>query len=452
MTPVADSPSAASPSLAILGGALDSMNLGVAALGYGALKGVYQAFAEPHVVCHAWKRRAQPFDETFEGRKREFGTIMLDPTERLRAWTGIRHVRKLGRLSGLLGPPGRALACKLNPTLSKLLHSDAVLDVSGGDSFADIYGPQRFANMAQFKTLALDLGRPLILLPQTFGPFQYESSKQIVRRIIEQCALAATRERDGLDELADLFDGSVPDHVVVCPDMAFHMDPDGTLADREPLAHKRDDDEVLIGVNVSEFLYEQSAEYGLATSHPELIAAAVDWALSHERTRVLLVPHVVKLPLPPGNQTAFWKRWNQRTDTVACETVFEQLRGRYGDRIACLGGPYTAPQTKYFIGQCDFFMGARMHACIAAISQCVPTMVMAYSKKAAGVMGRIGVGDVVADLRILDLPQCMEQLDTLFNQRAAIRNRLNDVMPNVIDQVRQFFTGDFRCAVERLLK
>lgn len=53
-------------------------------------------------------------------------------------------------------------------TLSRL---DCVLDIGAGDSFADIYGPKRFAFLWLSKMLTILRGVPLVLSPQTIGPF-----------------------------------------------------------------------------------------------------------------------------------------------------------------------------------------------------------------------------------------------------------------------------------------
>jgi len=42
-----------------------------------------------------------------------------------------------------------------------------------------------------------------------------------------------------------------------------------------------------------------------------------------------------------------------------------------------IGWPYGPSETKFLIGHCDFFVGARMHACIAAVSQYVPAVTLA---------------------------------------------------------------------------
>ncbi len=55
--------------------------------------------------------------------------------------------------------------------------SVAVLDVSAGDSFADLYGSKRFDYICLFKEMAIQMKKPLILLPQTYGPFVSKISR-----------------------------------------------------------------------------------------------------------------------------------------------------------------------------------------------------------------------------------------------------------------------------------
>ena len=57
---------------------------------------------------------------------------------------------------------------------------------------------------------------------------------------------------------------------------------------------------------------------------------------------------------------------------------------------------FTSPsEAKSYIAGLDFFMGARMHACIAAFSSGVPVVPMAYSRKFAGLFGSLGYDHTV---------------------------------------------------------
>jgi colanic acid/amylovoran biosynthesis protein len=60
---------------------------------------------------------------------------------------------------------------------------------------------------------------------------------------------------------------------------------------------------------------------------------------------------------------------------------------------------YDQHEIKAVIGRCDFFIGSRMHSCIAALSQGIPTIGVAYSKKFEGVFDSIGMRNWVIDGR-----------------------------------------------------
>lgn len=57
--------------------------------------------------------------------------------------------------------------------LAELAQCDLVLDIGEGDSFTDIYGLRRFRYHIASKLVALHSGKPLILSPQTIGPFKH---------------------------------------------------------------------------------------------------------------------------------------------------------------------------------------------------------------------------------------------------------------------------------------
>ncbi|MDI6619033.1 MAG: polysaccharide pyruvyl transferase family protein [Clostridiales bacterium] len=70
--------------------------------------------------------------------------------------------------------------CFLNRDVYKLLeNADIVLDISEGDSFSDIYGYKRFFLHSFLKLGTIKLGKKLILLPQTMGPYNNKFVKLI---------------------------------------------------------------------------------------------------------------------------------------------------------------------------------------------------------------------------------------------------------------------------------
>ena len=80
-----------------------------------------------------------------------------------------------------------------------------------------------------------------------------------------------------------------------------------------------------------------------------------------------------------------------------------------------------------------------MHACIAAVSQAVPTVTLAYSKKAAGVMGMLEPAPPIVDLRSEDTATVFSHIERAFNQRDEIHNGLASAVADAQRQVHLFF-------------
>jgi polysaccharide pyruvyl transferase WcaK-like protein len=80
-----------------------------------------------------------------------------------------------------------------------------------------------------------------------------------------------------------------------------------------------------------------------------------------------------------------------------------------------------------------------MHACIAALSQNVPAVAIAYSDKFIGVMQTVGVGGLVADPRTRGEEQILSAIGDAFDRRAALRRQLEETIPGVKQAVLDLF-------------
>jgi polysaccharide pyruvyl transferase WcaK-like protein len=107
------------------------------------------------------------------------------------------------------------------------------------------------------------------------------------------------------------------------------------------------------------------------------------------------------------------------------------VASRIRDRVHLVTEHFDHHQTKYIIGQLDFFIGARMHACIAALSQAVPAVGLAYSRKFAGVFESLGVGNLVVDLRSGDDSSISERVNKLFERRHEFAAELGVRVPGI---------------------
>ena len=76
-------------------------------------------------------------------------------------------------------------------------------------------------------------------------------------------------------------------------------------------------------------------------------------------------------------------------------------------------------EAKSCIAGMDFFMGARMHACIAAFSSGVPVIPMAYSRKFAGLFGTLGY-DRTVDCTSQEGPAIVAAVKEGYENRSAL--------------------------------
>jgi polysaccharide pyruvyl transferase WcaK-like protein len=244
--------------------------------------------------------------------------------------------------------------------------SDLVVDIGGGDSFADIYGAKRLIRMFWMKFAAHLAGTPLVVAPQTIGPFSKRWSKWLARITLNRSALVAARDERSGEALRALgYRGAV----IAASDLALRLpyQPPELAQGGAPR----------VGINVSGLLmaggYQGGNDFGMRLDYPALIARLIAW-FKGQGAEVHLVPHVI---VPSGPMVI-------EDDLRACET----LAATHG--VICAPAFDSPGAAKSYIAGLDFFTGARMHACIPAFSSGVPVVPMAYSRKFAGLFGTLG--------------------------------------------------------------
>lgn len=399
--------------ITLLNAAPDTGNQGVSALCYSAVAGLSKRGL--HEVCVA-----------DHGRGRRSGSLAGMPVDLI----GLTHTRRYWRGDSLTTV--RALAKRggrFNAAVNAILSSDAVVDVSGGDSFTDLYGPHRFAAMVMTKQLALENGLPLILLPQTLGPFVSPAALRVATDILLAARAVWVRDLASLEflrrTLGDRFD---PKRHRLGVDMAV------ALPQAKPQLSKSIMDMLeggrtypLAGLNVSGLLsYNPEAaqeQFGLADRHDHQIDRVALTALqSDPAMRLLLLPHVNRGPGHP------------ESDLDACQALVRRLPTELAARVQVLEAPLNAMELKWVLGRLDWFAGARMHATIGAFSSGTPTLGLGYSDKTAGVFDQCGIGRHVADLRTMGLDALGEAVAKSLARREQMRQDLEKTLPGLLAQ------------------
>lgn len=399
-------------SLCLAGAAADTGNLGVQALYASVLGslGTDPNIRRVSVLDNGWGVRA--VDHAFGRFELEHcGARLSRRWYRPESW---RHIAFSGRLGGVG-----------NPTARRLRDSAAVLDISGGDSFSDIYGHWRFRAALAPKLAATALGRPLILLPQTYGPFSDDGARAAARAVVLAATAAYSRDDASHEVLLGLLgDDADPDRHRQGVDVAFALqavDPGPRLG--PSMRDELDDasaEQPRIGLNISGLVYNDAAaarRFGLSIDYRSVVRRIVEWFVEQGCT-VFLVPHVVARAAEGINA--------HDDDLRACVHLLGCLDSTVAKQVQIVPATLSAAEAKWVIGRMNWFCGTRMHSTVAALSCGVPTIGIAYSMKTAGVFRTCGQGAEVIEARSSTDGECVARIRDAWHRREAVRAHLAD--------------------------
>jgi polysaccharide pyruvyl transferase WcaK-like protein len=417
----------------ILGASFETDNMGVGALAAGTVTSILQSDSRAQIWLMDYAKKPSEHTVRACGRDVRIPLANIRFSKRLYLRNNIAVLLAVALFANCI--PSKVLRRRVirkNVWLKILADADVIGSLAGGDSFSDIYGLIRLIYVSLPQVLALMLNKNVVLLPQTIGPFKSWIGKRLARFILSRAAGIYSRDFMGISvcrKILGLKDDEAK-NIHFCYDMGFVLEPVRSSELRFDEPHEGDN-KPEVGLNVSGLLlmggYTKKNMFGLSVSYYELIVRIIDHFIREEGAQVLLVPHV------------FGAASDSESDSVACEKIYHALKDRYGPTLRLLRGHYNQNEIKAVIGRCDFFIGTRMHACIAALSQNVPAVAIAYSDKFIGVMQTLGTEALVADPRSMGSDEILDCLIRSFQNRHCFRKHLQTIMPDVRRTVLDLF-------------
>ena len=249
---------------------------------------------------------------------------------------------------------------------------DAVFDGSYGDGFTGIYGTRRNGIQVLRKQIVYWAGKPLFLLPQTYGKYKFPFiawSKKMIRNAV----LAYAR-----DDTAMMVEGC---GVKTTSDMAFMLPYDKKMYSFEQGKKK-------FGINVSSLLWDNDTvgRFELTVNYRQFYKQLIEYLLNETDYEVHLIPHVIdeKRMEAPEN------------DCRTCDELADIFKGKV--IVAPAFG--SALEAKSYICNMDIFMGSRMHSTIGAISSGVVTIPFSYCHKFESLYSKIGYQYVLSATKL----------------------------------------------------
>jgi colanic acid/amylovoran biosynthesis protein len=293
--------------------------------------------------------------------------------------------------------------------LREFANADVIIDL-GFDTYSDDYGIVSVIEHSKDILCGVFLKKPVVIWAQSLGPFRSKLTSWLVRFTLNRVALITVREEISLSHLRQLGVGAPPIHLTADP--AFVLEPAPRERAKEILSilgiEPRERTFVgftmgwtaLIGEakksNLLNFMKE--AFFIIRALLPERLLQAVVGNLNRfkrlEMSNYLNMPEIARIVdhlvekldavviLVPHDYNP------SSDDRLLLKQIIQRVK--HVDSVKLLTGDYSSPEIKAVIGQCDIFVGGKMHANIAALSMHVPTIALQYGHKFSGIMKMLG--------------------------------------------------------------
>jgi hypothetical protein len=274
----------------ILGAAFTTDNMGVSVLAAGAIRCVLNSYPDAQIFQMDYAHAGSEFFFDFGGQRIPVHLINVRFSKRLFLANNIAILILFALLLKIIPFKGlRRRLAESNKYLTELLEADLVVALAGGDSFSDIYGLGRLLYTSLPQVLTIFVGRRLILLPQTIGPFHGGFSVSIARFILRHAELIYSRDRPGVDTIRGLLGrGDDETKVRFCYDLGFDVEPASPpVADIAGLQRIRNENAPVVGFNVSGLLmmggYSKNNMFGLKAEYRSLTLRMIRFFLEVRR-------------------------------------------------------------------------------------------------------------------------------------------------------------------------
>ena len=281
---------------------------------------------------------------------------------------------------------------------------DLVVDTRAGDSFADIYGLGRLRQICTMADFVRACGVPLVLGPQTIGPFTTRRGKVMGSWSLRRADNVMVRDSVSAATSAAL--GREVDALTT--DVVFAMEqpqPQGSA-------------DVLL--NVSGLLWNSDA-HGSADAYRRTVRTLIQ-GLKKRGREVTLLSHVLDSGLADNDVPAG-----------------RLLQAEYGLDLVV---PGSLQEVRAVAKGANLLIGSRMHACLNALSVGTPAIPLAYSRKFAPLLNDLG-WEYVVEISASAGPaeQVLEMVDShadLRSEVAALRSRADILLMSAETALEEF--------------
>jgi polysaccharide pyruvyl transferase WcaK-like protein len=374
-----------------------NFNRGCEAILRSTLLMLFKKFINPYVVVSS-------FNYNIDNKSNLSRIVKFIPAELEYMWSRFHPHWFLRKLVSALNKK-ESWTTEYQPIKKYLNSTDIVLSVGGDNYTMDYEYPDHFLNLNNFIKKSK---KKLVIWGASIGPFPDDKELKIIINNLKQVDLITVRESLSFEYLKKI---GVSDNVRLVSDPAFILPLDSQVYGDTHLTNKK-----LLGFNIS----QQIAQNRKSSKNGNTLEECIDFLkiiIKETDLDILLVPHVINFR-------------NSNNDHEFMKEILRKLS--LSGRISLISPKNDAMQIKFIISKCKYFIGARTHSTIAALSSGVPTLSISYSTKAVGInMDIFGSDSYVIDSKNFNAENLKKKFLNIINNEETIRDILAASIPKM---------------------
>ncbi len=324
--------------------------------------------------------------------------------------------------------------------MKEVKNADLVIDFSGdiwGEN-ANLIGKHRFLVGLLKDLTAYNLGKKIVMLAGSPGPFKGFIKTKIAKYIFEKFDLVTNREELSTKLLELNFFNLRKVHNLACPAFLFLARPENEM--KRIFEYEGLNDSIkkvgfiLCGWNMIEGPY---GKWPRKDSEYDNFAEIIEHIIINLKAKVFLLSHNNGF-IPEPNFKIIEGR-----DHLILRQLMKVLKNRQKvNNFTSLKSIYNAAETKSIIGKFDMLITGRIHAAVSGFTQFIPTVIIDYghepkAHKLKGFGRLVGMEDYLADPA--DVNDMIWKVNLCWKNRDEISKHLKTKIPEVQNKARNNF-------------
>jgi colanic acid/amylovoran biosynthesis protein len=310
------------------------------------------------------------------------------------------------------------LPALLGNELKALDEADLVVSTGGGylNGVKSLGGNLNVKYVLLPLKLAEKLRKPVMLAPQSFGPFGSDYQRAAVKKTLNGASCILVRERKSYDLLCSL--GVNQKLLVQAVDSGFGFD---THLSGQSLGQKSGPS-LKIGITARLWFSEVQQQ-----AYMQALARFIATVQKDRQVEVCLIPQVTS-------------DFEADDDDRVVERKIAAMARSHGATVEQIDKRLDPHEIKALYNELDFTIGTRFHSVIFSLTSYVPAIAIEYEHKTSGIMQDLGLEKWVIKIEDVTSEKLIALYDQLMLERPKYIQRLRTVLPPYIEKAQQ--TGE----------